>query len=260
MPAFKAGRGLGLICGLYKTLVPEDRKAVKRERTCSLLMQNCFLQHVKSASGCFTFKCPKHRNICSFSEEAVMAVLLFSAAALATSCKQKRETVFKAACSCSSSGGLRHMGVLHTTTRLMPAGCLVPFPLFSHTRSLRTKTSQFRRQLQLLSAGMPQVREHRFPGPRSSAGTRLRGTEPHATELSLGNAHNRSALSYGPLQRSPEIKRHYVLASGEHHRHGSPSKLAGNQLIFTQTVKSPHEAPVANFTLPLLNVCIEELL
>lgn len=59
---------------------------------------------------------------------------------------------------------------------------------------------------------------------------------------------------------SPVVKLHYVFASGEPHRYGSVSKLAENQMIFTEIVKSLHEAPVANFTLPLLNVCDKELL
>lgn len=93
----------------------------------------------------------------------------------------------------------------------------------------------------------------------------LRGTELHATELSQGismssNTNYHSTFLYGLLQMSPVVKLHYVFASGEPHRYGSVSKLAENQMIFTEIVKSLHEAPVANFTLPLLNVCDKELL
>lgn len=147
----------------------------------------------------------------------------------------------------------------------MPAGCLVPFPLFLHTRIPQDQDLPVQKAALLLSAETPQVWGCRFPGPSSLAGGCLRGTEPHATEPSPGipvssNTNSRSTFLYGLLQRSPVVKMHCVFASGEHHKHGSPLKLVENQLIFTEIVKSLHEIPVANVTLPLLNVCDKELL
>lgn len=143
----------------------------------------------------------------------------------------------------------------------MPAGCLVPFPWFSHTRIPEDQDLPAQKATLLPSTGIAQVWGCRFPSLSSSAGACLRSTEPHATEPSpsipvSSDTNNHSAF----LQRSPVVKLHYVFTPGAHHRHGSPSKLAENQLIFTEIVKSLHEAPVANFTLPLSNVCDKELL
>lgn len=135
------------------------------------------------------------------------------------------------------------MSALHAATRFTPVGCLVPFPLFyschnpSGPRPPSSEGSsgchlwQYRKYK---SAGFPALAAQQVcacgalnPCHRTSPGIPV-----------SSNTNNHSAFLYSLLQTRPLVKLHYVFAPGENHRHGSPSKLAENQLILTEIVKS----------------------